>query len=122
MDVQLRYVARAQFPTQPLLQLDHVEELLSLDALDKPLSALYRTLPITDSPKIERLWDLWKEDIPSLDREDCEDCLEQCPKLVSSRDKLIQSSRVPAITCSGSDLGSKPFAWRSLTCSILGFG
>lgn len=33
----------------------------------------------------EHLWDKWKQDIPTLDREDC---LENCPKLViASRDK-----------------------------------
>lgn len=49
--------------------------------------------PACYSSKIEKLWDSWKQDIPSLDREDWEDCLEQCPKLViSSRDKLIQIS------------------------------
>lgn len=58
----------------------------------KTFSALYGTLLITDFPKIDRLWDQWQMDIPSLDREDWEDCLEHCPKLViSSRDKLIQT-------------------------------
>lgn len=66
--IQLHHAARAQFLTQPLLQMDPFEELLSQDAFDKPLSALYRTLLITDFPKLDRLWDLWKKDIRSLDR------------------------------------------------------
>lgn len=38
-----------------------------------------------------KLWEYWKGDIPSLDKEDWKDCLEQGPKLViASRDKLIQ--------------------------------
>lgn len=91
--IQLRHPARAQFPTQPLLQLDPFEELLSQEDLEKPFSALYGALLIIDAPKIERLWDLWKQDIPSLDKEDWEDCLNQCPKLViSSRDKLMQTT------------------------------
>lgn len=56
---QLRHAARAQFSTQPLLQLDPVEELLSQEGLQKTLSALYGTLLIADSLKIERLWNLW---------------------------------------------------------------
>lgn len=51
---QLRHAGRAQFPTQPLLQLDLVEELLSQRDLEKPLSALYGTLLVTDSPIIEK--------------------------------------------------------------------
>lgn len=78
----------AQFPTPPLLQLDPNEELLSQKNLAKPLSALYGSLLVTDSPKVEKLRYSWKRDIPSLNREDWEDCLGQCPKLVSSRDKL----------------------------------
>lgn len=89
--LQLRHAARAQFPTRPLLHLDPVETVLSQEDLRKPLSVLYGTLLRTDSPKIEKLWDNWRTGIPSLDREDWEDSLEQCPKLViSSRDKLIQ--------------------------------
>lgn len=68
---QLCHTVRAQFPTQPLLQLDPIMELLSQEDIEKPLSALYGTLLCTDSPKIESLWDLWKQDIPSFDREDC---------------------------------------------------
>lgn len=64
---------------------------LSQEDLQKPLSVLNGTLPRTDSPKIEQLWERWKADIPSLEREDWEDSLEQCPKLVIlSRDRLIQ--------------------------------
>lgn len=43
---------------------------LSQDAPDKPLSALFGTLLIGYSPKTDRLWEIRKEDIPSLDRED----------------------------------------------------
>lgn len=40
---------------------------------------------------MEGLWKVWQSDLPSLDREDWDDCLEQGPRLViSSRDKLIQ--------------------------------
>lgn len=88
---QLRHAARAQLPTPPLLQLDPVEDLLFCSELEKPLSALYGTLLTTDSPKMDRLWKVWKMDIPALDKEDWVDCLEQGPKLViSAGDKLIQ--------------------------------
>lgn len=90
--IQLRHAARAQFPSKPLLQLDLVEMVLSQDGLRKPLSALYGTLLKTDSPKVEKLWALWKADIPTLDREHWDDALEQNSKLViSSKDKLIQT-------------------------------
>lgn len=90
--IQLHHAARAQFPSRPLLQLDSVEMVLSQEGLRKLLSALYGTLLRTDSLKIEKLWSLWKEDVPSLDREDWEDSLERSPKLViSSRDNLIQT-------------------------------
>lgn len=49
--IQLSHVAKAQFSTRPLLQMDPVEEPLSQGAPDQPVSALYRTLLITDSPK-----------------------------------------------------------------------
>lgn len=40
---------------------------------------------------MDKLWDMWKIDIPASDRENWADCLEQGPKLViSSGDKLIQ--------------------------------
>lgn len=66
------------------------EELLAPGDLTKPLSALYGALLGTNSPKLEKLWESWHRDIPSLDREGWEDCLEYGPKLViSSKDKLM---------------------------------
>lgn len=73
---QLRHAARAQIPTPSPFQLYPVEELMSQSGLEKPLSALYGTLLASDSLKIDKLWDLWKQDIPSLDKEDWEDCLD----------------------------------------------
>lgn len=88
---QLRHAARAQFPEPPLLQLDPVEDLLSCSGLEKPLSALYGTLLTIDYPKMDKLLDMWKLDISTLDREDWLDGLEHGPKLViSSGDKVIQ--------------------------------
>lgn len=65
---QLRHAARAQFPEPPLLQLDPIEDLLSRSGLEKPLSALYGTLLTTESPKMDKRWDRWKLDIPTLDK------------------------------------------------------
>lgn len=68
-----------------------IEEMLSLGDLDKPLSSLYGALLCTHLPRMGKLWDYLRGDIPSLNREDWEASLEQGPKLViSSRDKLIQ--------------------------------
>lgn len=89
---QLRHAFRAQFPTPPALRADVVEELLAQESLHKPLSALYLTLLRTDSPKMEALWDKWRTDIPTLDKETWEEWFENSSQLViSSRDKLIQS-------------------------------
>lgn len=89
--LQLGHAARAQFPQTPLLQTDPIEDLLSPGDLSKPLSSLYNALLGRDSPKINELWEKWRADIPSLDREGWEDCLEYGPKLViASKDKLIQ--------------------------------
>lgn len=89
---QLCHAARAQFPVPPHLQLDPLEDLLSSSDLEKPLSALYNTLLPREIPKMDRLWNAWKSDIPTLDREDWEACLEHGPKLViSAGDKLTQT-------------------------------
>lgn len=83
---------RTQFPMVPSLKADTIEELLVQKSLSKPLSTLYLALLKVDSPKMEALWEKWRVDIPSLDRETWEDCLENRSKLViSSRDKLIQT-------------------------------
>lgn len=88
---QLRHAAGAQFPRSPTLKADLIEELLAPVDLDKPLSTLYGALLCTDIPRMGKLWEYWRGDIPSLDREDWEDSLEQDPKLViSSRDILIK--------------------------------
>lgn len=82
---------RAQFPRPVALAMDPIEELLAQESLTKPLSSLYLSLLSLESPKMERLWEAWKADIPSLEREDWEDCFEDSSKLViSSRDKLMQ--------------------------------
>lgn len=40
---------------------------------------------------MDKLWDRWKVDIPTLDKEDWDECLGQGPRLViASGDKLIQ--------------------------------
>lgn len=73
------------------LSFRQIPELLFPGKLDKPLSTLYAALLGTGSPKMDGLWDVWHGDIPSLDKEDWEYCLDQDPRLViSSRDKLIQ--------------------------------
>lgn len=75
----------------PLSRLTLLRKLLAPGGLAKPPSTLYGALLGTDSPKLEKLWKTWHSDIPSLDREGWEDCLEYGPKLViSSKDKLIQ--------------------------------
>lgn len=80
---QLHHSARVQFYQLLLLQ-----ELLAPGGLDKPFSALYGVLLGVNSPKVDRLWEIWKINIPSLNKEDWEDCLERGLKLViSSRDK-----------------------------------
>lgn len=68
--LQLRHVARAQFPQLPLLQADPIEDLVSPGDLDNTLWTLYIALLGTDSPKMEGLWKVWQSDLPSLDRED----------------------------------------------------
>lgn len=89
--IQLDHVAKVQFPNPPVLQFDPVEDLLSCSDLKKALSALYGTLLNTDSPKMDRLWRLWKRDIPTLEREDWDKCLESGPRLVvAAGDKLTQ--------------------------------
>lgn len=89
--LQLKHAARAQFPQKPVLQADPIKELLTPGDLTKPLSTLYVVLLGKDSPKIERLWEMWHRDIPALDKEGWEDCLDYGPKLViASKDKLIQ--------------------------------
>lgn len=83
---------RAQFPAPPDLTSDVVEDLLAQETLSKPLSALYFILIKKDSPKMEVLWSRWGADIPTLDRESCEERFEESFKLViSSRDKLVQA-------------------------------
>lgn len=89
--LQLRHAFRAQFPQPPGLQADQIEGLLTLIDLEKTLFTLYGALLTADSPKLEKLFEYWQKDIPSLDREDWEDCLKQGPKpLISYKDKLIQ--------------------------------
>lgn len=67
--------------------MDLIDELLAQGSLSKPLSAFYLALLSVDSPKMERLWGLWKADLPDLDREDC---LEDSTKLlIFSQDELI---------------------------------
>lgn len=88
---QLGHANNAQFPRSPVVKADSIEELLAPRDLRKPLSSLYGALLCTDLPRMGKLWEHWKGDIPSLDKEGWEDCLEQGPKLViSSRDELIQ--------------------------------
>lgn len=68
-----------------------IEELFPQESLSKSLSSLYLALLSEDSPKMGRPWDRWETDLPGLDREDWEDCLEDSIKLlISSKDKLIQ--------------------------------
>lgn len=80
--LQLNHVARTQFPCPPLLKSDPIEELLIPGDLTKPLYTLYGALLGNDSPKLEKLWETWHSDIPSLDREGWEDCSEYGPKLI----------------------------------------
>lgn len=88
---QLQHAFRAQFPQPPSLQANPIRELLTPEDLEKPFSTLYTALLMVDSPKVEKLFEYWQKDIPSLDGEDWGDCLEQVPKLViSSKDNLIQ--------------------------------
>lgn len=47
---QLRDAAAAQFPRNPILKADPIEDLLALGGLDKSLSALYSALLYTDIP------------------------------------------------------------------------
>lgn len=63
---QLHHAARSQIPQMPVLQTDSVKALPTHSVLCKPLSALYAALLCINSPKVERLWDLWKADIPAL--------------------------------------------------------
>lgn len=61
------------------------------ETLKKPLSSLYGALLCANSPKIELLLEIWKEDTPCPEKEGWKDCLEQGPKLIiSSRHKLLQ--------------------------------
>lgn len=88
---KLQQAARVQFPQPPILQADHFEELLAQGDLKKPLSSLYGALLCANSPKIELLLEIWKEDTPCPEKEGWKDCLEQGPKLIiSSRHKLLQ--------------------------------
>lgn len=66
-----------------------IEERLAQESQTKPCSSLYLALLSLDSPKMERLWEAWKVDIFSLDREDWEDCFKNVSKLViSSREPV----------------------------------
>lgn len=89
---QLRHAARAQFVGQIAVTMDPIEELLAQESLSKPLSSLYFSLLSLESPKLERLWEAWNNDIPTLEREDWNKCFEDSLGLViSSRDKFIQT-------------------------------
>lgn len=89
---QLRHAARAQFPGPIVLSMDPIEELLAQESLSKPLSSLYMSLLSLDSPRLESLWEAWRTDIPTLEREDWNDCFEDGFGLViSSRNKVIQA-------------------------------
>lgn len=64
-----------------------IEELLAQESLSKPLSAVYFDLLSAVFPRMTRLWDKWKTEIPDLFRKDLEDCLNDSGKLfISSRD------------------------------------
>lgn len=87
---QLHHAIRAQFPTITKLDMDPIEGRPALEWLSKPLSTLYIDLLSCNSPRMERLWEKWKADMPDLDREDWDDCLgESAQTLISSRDRLI---------------------------------
>lgn len=87
--LQKQHAVRSQFPDLSMFATDKIEGLLAQESLTKPSSALYVTLLRVKSPKMDRLWEQWQADIPTLDREAC---FEDSSKLViASRDKLIQT-------------------------------
>lgn len=78
------------FWNRPLLATDPIDDLLAQESLFKPLS--YLVLLSVEPSKMEKLWEAWRADIPTLDREDWEDCFKDSSKwMVTSRDKLIQT-------------------------------
>lgn len=66
----------AQFPQNLTLKVDFIKDMLVSGGLNKPLTALYNALLCTAVPRMEKLWEYWKGDIPSLNKEDWEDSLE----------------------------------------------
>lgn len=66
-----------------------IEKLLAQELLSKPLSALYLVLLSVD-PKMERLWDLWKADLPKPWLGGLSWRYQGTKLLISSREKLIQ--------------------------------
>lgn len=58
-----------RFAASPCLVMDPIKELLAQDSLAKHLSALHFSLLSIDSPKMERLWEQWRADLPDLNRE-----------------------------------------------------
>lgn len=137
---QLRHAAQSQFPSPSILEINLIVEFLSQDPISKHLYALYLALLSVESPKMDRLWEGRRVDIPTLDRESRMECFEYNFKLViSSRNKLIQTKFllylrgciksthrdpmiVPAVifllvhffTCFGPALGWCSSIWRSL--------
>lgn len=62
--LQLQHAASAQFTQLPLHQAEPLEELFSPGDLGKPLSTLYGACLGTDSPKLDRLWEVRHTGIP----------------------------------------------------------
>lgn len=85
-------MAQAQFPDTPILAMDPIEEYVAQESLSKPLFSLYLDLLSLDSPRMDRLWEGWRADLPDLDKENWEDCfLDSTRLMISSRDRLIQT-------------------------------
>lgn len=75
--LQLKHAIQAQFPDSVTLAPHSVEQLLMALNIDRALSSIYLTLTLGEGAKSTQLYQRWQQDIPSFDREDWDEGIQQ---------------------------------------------